>query len=343
MSAATLACFFRRLNEFLLARPWEQAEILWHGGEPLLMGAAFFDRARRYQETYCRETADRICHSMQSNLTLLTRNLLQSLGKLGVVSIGTSYEPFGNLRGLGKVRDAAAYKRRFLEAVDLLEAEQVAWGLIYVVTRHSLARPADLFTCLTNLAPPGGLRFNPLLPYGADLGHLRLTPEEFAHFLGAILREWWPRRGQARFVEPLAPWAQHLLPGQEPYLLCSEGGGCADTHLCVLPDGRASQCARAADWGLLDYGSILARSFADMFADPQREVVRRRQTVLPATECRGCRFWDRCHGGCPLEGWFAAGSFLAKGEWCRARTLFHETYLDPLLARPPAQGTPEES
>ena len=105
-----------------------------------------------------------------------------------------------------------------------------------------------------------------------------------------------------------------------------------------MPDGSASHCGRSADWGLLDYGSIHEKSFAQIFADPQRESLQRRNAVLPETECKGCRFWDICHGGCPLDAWFAAGSFLHKSGWCLAEQELIEKYVEPLVNGGPVIG-----
>ena len=114
-------------------------------------------------------------------------------------------------------------------------------------------------------------------------------------------------------------------------MTCTESGSCAGSHLNVGPDGSASHCGRAADWGLLDYGSIRDRSFSQIFSDSQREVLRRRVAVLPETECKDCRVWDFCHGGCPLDAWFAAGSFLHKSGWCLAQKELIERYIEPLV------------
>ena len=45
MTFKTLELFFRRVNEFLLERPQEEMEIIWHGGEPLILGPGYFERA----------------------------------------------------------------------------------------------------------------------------------------------------------------------------------------------------------------------------------------------------------------------------------------------------------
>lgn len=330
MTFKTLELFFRRVNEFLLERPQEELEIIWHGGEPLILGPGYFERALLYQEKHCSRTAARIEHTVQSNLTLLTREFLDPMRKLGITSIGSSYDPISNIRGLGANRDWRAYNRRFLDALCLLEEEGFDWGVVYVVTQQSLAQPREIFNFLTNLSPRRGLRFNPVLVYGGGLDHIRISPAEYAEFLGAIFPVWWEHRADFGHIEPFRSLVGRLV-GEGTSLTCTDSGACASTHLSVLPDGRASHCGRTADWGLLDYGSIHEKSFSQMFSDPQREVLRRRQAVLAETECQGCRVWDLCHGGCPVDGWFAAGSFLHKSGWCRAQKDLIEKYLEPLV------------
>lgn len=330
MTFETLELFFRRVNEFLLERPQEDLEVIWHGGEPLLLGPGYFERARRYQEKHCAQTASRIRHSIRSNLTLLSREFLEPLQKLGITSFVTSYDPVANIRGLGKKRDWLTYNQRFMEAICLLEEAGFDWRVIYVVTKLSLAKPLEIFNFLTNLSPKKRLSFNPILFYGPGMDHIKISPAEYVEFLGTIAPVWWRRRDDFGHIEPLSALAHNLLNDRK-LLMCMDSGACAHEYFGVLPDGRVSQCGRAADWGLLAYGSISEKSFSQVLADPQREILRRRNHVLPETECKGCRFWDICHGGCPLEGWFAGGSFLHKSGWCHAKQGLIEQYVEPLV------------
>jgi uncharacterized protein len=337
MTFKTLEVFFRRVNEYLLELPQEEMEIIWHGGEPLLLGPRYFEQALHFQEKHCAGTANRIEHSLQSNLTLLSREFLDPLKKLGITNLGSSYDPIGNIRGLGLKRDWRAYNRGFLDAICLLEEEGFNWGVIYVVTRQSLAQPLEIFNFLTNMSPRRGLRFNPVLVYGDGLDHLKISPAEYAEFLGTIFPVWWRHRADFGQIEPFSSLAENLVEGRKS-LTCTDSGACAYSHLNVMPDGSTSHCGRSADWGVLDYGSIHEKSFAQIFSDPQRESLQRRNAVLPETECKGCRFWDVCHGGCPLDAWFAAGSFLHKSGWCLAQQELLEKYVEPLVTGGPVIG-----
>ncbi|MEW6387084.1 MAG: radical SAM protein [Thermodesulfobacteriota bacterium] len=337
MPLETLELFFSRINEFLLERREEGMEVIWHGGEPLLLGPDYFYQALHFQEKHCPETKSRIRHSIQSNLTRFSRDFTEVMKKLGITSFGSSYDPILNLRGLGKKRDSQAYNRKFMEGIRLVEEEGFGWGIIYVVTKPALAKPREIFHFLANFSPRGAFMFNPVLLYDAKLDYLKVTPEEYTDFLGAIFPAWWQHREEYPQVEPFSSLAGNLLEGGTS-LMCCDSGSCARNHINVLPDGSLSLCGRAADWGLLQYGSIFDKSFAEALADPQREVLLERNQVLPDTECRGCRFWDICHGGCPLDAWSGSGSFLHKSEWCHAKRGFIEKYFEPTVNPGPAGG-----
>lgn len=332
MTFQNLELLFQRINEFLLEQPQEEMKIIWHGGEPLLLGPAYFERAAHYQEKHCSGTDGRIRHSLQSNLTLLTREFLKPLKRLGIRNIGSSYDPIGGIRGIGADRDWKTYNRRFLDAVCLLEGMGFNLGVIYVVTRQSLARPLELFNFLSNLAPRGELTFNPVQLHGPGLECLKISPAEYAEFLGTIFPVWWRRREDFGSIEPFFSLTQALI-GDRRYLVCGDSGSCASRYIAILPDGSVSHCGRSGDLGLLNYGSIQEKSFSQIFADPQRELLRQRQAVLPETECQGCRFWNLCHGGCPLDACFATGSFLKKSDWCRAKQNLLANCLEPLVRK----------
>lgn len=333
---ATLELFFSRVNEFLEERPEEQLEIVWHGGEPLLLGVDYFAQARHFQEKNCPHTSTRIRHSLQSNLTLFSREFTGVLQELGITSLGTSYEPIDNLRGLGSKRDSRLYNQRFMEAIGRVEDEGFSWGVIYVVNKLSLARPLELFQFFANLLPTGNFMFNPVLIRDRRLQHLTITPAEYADFLGRIFAAWWPQREELPQVEPFAGLIRNLQ-GNRQSLICCDSGACVNSHLSLLPDGSLSLCGRSGDWGRLSFGSIFDQSFSQVMASPQRDLLRQRQATLRATECQGCRFWPICHGGCPLEAWAATGSMLHKSDWCHAKQVLIEQYVEPAL-RPDAAG-----
>jgi uncharacterized protein len=344
MPTATLELLFVRINEYLRERDNETVELVWHGGEPLLLGEDYFAAALSFQDKHCAATRRRIRHAIQSNVTLFSPKFSDVFRKLGIASIGTSYDPVDGVRLMRKKRDAGEYNRQFMRGVRLLEQEGFRWGVICVVTKLSLAKPLDIFYFLTNLAPDGGVMFNPLT--GGDSDRLAITAEEYTEFMGAIFPVWWAGRERYRNVEPFRSLTRAIVAQNHPVFFCADSGNCANTHIGLDPEGRWSHCGRSADWALLDYGSIFDRTIADVFADPQRAELRRRNAILAKGECRGCKYWTICHGGCPLDGRRNTGSFLGKTIWCHSKREFIERYFLPISGvRPnfaPAEFAPEQ-
>lgn len=329
MSSVVLERLFERVDQFLTERPGEVVTLTWHGGEPLLMGPGFFADILACQQQKCRETAPRIVHRLQSNLTLFGERFVEPMKKLGIIGIGTSYETLPDLRGLGKTRDAEAYRERFLAAVRLLEVERFGWGLIYVVTRPALATPEAIYAELTRLKTDGNINFNVVNPGAEGVGDLAVSPRQFADFLGAVFALWWPERERYPHVEPFRSLTRTLVD-RVPHLYCKEAGTCAATHLAVEPDGSYSHCGRASDRRVLEYGSLFEHSFAEALADPRRTPLVERQATLRQGACRECRFWSLCHGGCPLDAWDATGEMADRSPWCEATKSFIEDFFEPI-------------
>ncbi|MGA2834869.1 MAG: radical SAM protein [Terracidiphilus sp.] len=324
-----LELFFTRVNDYLLAKSDDTMEIIWHGGEPLLLGTDYFAKALEFQQKQCEKTAHRIRHSVQTNLTLFRPEFVPVFKQLGVTSFGTSYDPFTDLRGIGATVDANLYRRKFMESVRLVEREGFSWGMIYVVTKLSLDRPLDIFWFLMNLNPTGSMMFNPVYLRDRSLSHLDITAEEFADFLGAIFPAWWKNRWRMPRVEPFRMMEENLRGSRS--MICCDSGVCAKTHFGIAPDGNFFQCGRAMDWGLLGLGSIKERSFVDVLEDPAKAKMLERTKLLGETECKGCRFWDVCHGGCPLDGWLKTGSLMSRSRMCVAKKIFLEKYFEPAV------------
>jgi serine-type anaerobic sulfatase-maturating enzyme len=329
MSLETLECVFRRIDEYLREHPGERVTFTWHGGEIGLLRADYFRHAREYQERHCPGTHDRIDHLVQSNLTLVTQELLDALRALGVEQIGSSFDPIPHIRGFGSRRDSDKYNRRFLAGVELLNANGMAWGVIYVVHRQSLAVPLDIFYFLTNLNVRTQPNFNPVYIYGEDPLHLAITGEEFADFLGAMFPVWWSRRDRFPEVKPFKGLVDNVR-NRGGDLVCERSGGCANEWVYIGPDGVTAQCGRGGDYGVAGTGNIRDRALRDILHDPKREPLVRRQWVLARTECAGCRFWGICHGGCPLDAYMTHRGYYRRAPTCDGLRIFMERYFEPI-------------
>ena len=330
MSQEVVATLLDRVAEYLRAKPDAIITWIWHGGEPLLLTKKFYRYVLHRLNERCADVRERIRFDMQSNLMLMDREWAGLLKEMGMTSIGTSYDPEPGIRGPGKSRRSDVYNKAFLRGLRIAEAEGLPAGIIYVVTKKSLARPLDIFHHLTNLRPNGAVKFNPVLLPEDRFQELRITPEEYATFLGTIFAEWWPNRHRYGPVDPFHPLVRMKVEKVPEPLVCVCSGRCARTHASIALDGRIAQCGRSEDWDELAYGNIKDCSLSEAFAHPQRGVLLERNTLLRTGECAACRFWDICHGGCPLDSFQAHGHYRNRSPWAEAQCQFLQKHFEPI-------------
>jgi len=77
--------------------------------------------------------------------------------------------------------------------------------------------------------------------------------------------------------------------------------------IAVLPDGSLGTCDRT-------YGLFITRRI-----DPPLYI---REKILRETECKGCKYWNVCHGGCPMEAPYA--DWRRKTRFCKAYKMLYE-------------------
>lgn len=329
MSLATLEVIFRRIDEYLVSNPSEEVDLVWHGGEPLLLGVDYFRKALEFQNTHCQKTFSRIRHAVQTNLTLMSQEFIDIFLQLGIRSIGTSFEPQPGVRGIGRQCDSEKYNREFFNGLELLQINNFSWGFIYVVTKCSLSNPLDVFHYLTNLSIGKGFSMMPVLLYGTNAPDLAITPLEYADFLGAIFPTWYRHRNRYPHVDPFSGLYNTII-NKRSTLSCADSGMCASSHIYIGPQGEVSQCGRSADWNIVWYDSIHDHTLSQIFSDPRKDVFNRRNKILAEGECAGCRFWWLCHGGCPLDSFPKHNDLLHKSEWCAAKKDFLVRYFEPV-------------
>lgn len=320
-----------RVNEYLLANPEEMVEILWHGGEPLLTGPSFLRTAMAFQQKYCAPTGSRIRYTIQSNLTLLTEEIVALLQEMGVHSVGTSFDPEPGIRGPEKEIDSNRYNRMFFRGLALLERSGLTFGINYVVTQKSLLKPLEIFYYLTNLSLAGTVFLNPVLILGGKGQDLAVSPREYLQFLGTIFPHWWKNRGRYPGVQPFAALTERIL-GRKMEPGCMDFGTCNSSfrHIELTPEGKALQSGYAGALEMPDYGNIQEIALAKILQNEKKEAFVKAVEELRNRGCMECRYWDLCHPGTLHPAPFADVILMYKTQWCETRIRFIEDVFEPV-------------
>ena len=142
MSLETLGAIFETLvSEQLVG---ESLSVTWHSGEPLVQPLAFFEEAFAKVRNVLRFVDLR--QSVQTNAVLVTPQHAELFLREGV-HVGVSIDGPAHLHDAAR-RDRAGHgtHARTLAGMRLLRDAGVELGAICVVTRASLAQPAELYS-----------------------------------------------------------------------------------------------------------------------------------------------------------------------------------------------------
>jgi uncharacterized protein len=327
MDYELLEVVFKRMNEFLIKHPDEKLEFLWHGGELCLLGADYFNKAREIQNKTCPETSDRIHHSIQSNLTLINQDIINAFKNMGINQVGTSYDMYSQIRGIGANRDTKKYNELFFTGLELLRENNMLGSVIYVVHKKALSAPIDIFYHLCNIFYDSSVQFNIIHIYGEDKHELKITDEEFAHFIGIIFQEWWKYKYTLPQMSSFRDY-YYVLADKQFHASCVKTGTCAYRWLYIDPLGKAKHCCEG-DFGHPGYGYIQKNTLEELYHHNFRNQILDRHYTLPQNECKGCRFWGVCHGGCAWNAKNYHNNFHTPNN-CKATKVFLEQYFEPV-------------
>jgi len=282
------------------ARECERLCLHWQGGEPLLMGRAYWERVLAHARERAARAGVALEQTMQTNL-LLWDDWVADLARENLGSrIGTSFEPHAGRRLPGDA-DGARFRRLWQEAHGRATDGGIEVGVLSLVTPEALDIGASEH--LTTLRDDHGVRaLRPTLPLATSDGRgLWIDPEGAGRFL-ADAHAWWVDQGRDEGVR-IRPFAflEALVAGRSPSEpgLCFFSPCCAENGFAVTPSGDVHLCDNVAtDPAWRPWGNAFESPLADLLEGPRwRETCRRVRDLL-TDECLGCRWLPVCRGGC---------------------------------------------
>ena len=267
--------------------------VVFHGGEPLLAGRAFYENALALLSA---RFGRRVRFSIQSNLWALTEDWLPLLSAYGV-HVSTS------LDGERRVTDAQrgeGYFSRTMRGVELLRKSGMPPSCIATVTRRSLPH---LRESIDFFADEGlGFTMRPAVASLTDKSERwRLSAAETRRMYETALAylSAHPEKARVRDIEAPVAGARRGYGG-----VCTLSG-CLGRYLAVGPDGTMYPCQRFCGSEAYALGSVY--DAPDAAALLSSAGYARLNALFSArqSDCGDCRHRPYCHGGC-LYGLAAA-------------------------------------
>ena len=271
--------------------------VVWHGGEPLLAGRAFYERAFAIQAELAPE-GWRWLNSFQTNGTLLDDRWADFIAEHRI-AVGLSLDGGPDTHdALRHDRRGRATHHRVLEALARLRARGVEPDVLCTVNATTAAEPLAVYRFLRDL----GVSWIQFIPVVARDRDGAVTPESvdpaaFGDFLNEIFDEW-VRHDVNRVV------VQGFLEG---LFVTANGRGtlCVTSETCgqvlaVEHDGSVYACDHFVD-PEHRLGSVTSDSLIDLASSPSQVAFGQAKRDALPTQCRQCPVLSFCRGGCPKD------------------------------------------
>jgi len=273
-----------------------------HGGECTLIPRGDFETILKKMYELQGQSA------IQTNGYTINNDLIR-LFKNYRTNVGVSIDGDGELNALRGFPDNPEKNRKYTDKVLAnilkMKKEGIHVGIITVLhkvnasTTDKLEKLLKFILFLRSNDIKGG-RLNLMWSNHPEAKQYQLTPEQASNawlFLYENLKQypdhhWQPFR---EFVDNLLGFAQSSCSLGKCDYFCTYG---AKT---ILPDGTLGNCDRTHQE---------EHAYTRASDKPTYE----RYEILKQTDCKGCRYWNVCFGGCPAEG--VDGDWRNKTRWC---------------------------
>jgi len=323
LSLVMLPLLTRRLLDHIENEHIEECEIYWQGGEVMIMGPAWFEKAGEIMDRAAAERGRRFVHYLQTNLIGYSPAWNGVIRGMFNGSLGTSMDYPNIHRKLFK-GGAAAYTELWSRRLREAKAAGIAVGVIAVLHKGSLeVGPERFYRYFTEELELSDFQVNTPFPGGPAKeveDGFQLDSKELAEFIVGLF-DIWMGEGYSSGVSvgPFDALIDHFT-GKQARLPCIWKENCSNQFISVDAKGTVAQC----DCWVTSYPEYF---FGNMFREPdltgmlktsraRREFVERPKRLVEDEDCLSCRYLSICHGGCPVRTYSALGTMMAKDPYC---------------------------
>ncbi len=298
------------IKQYIEANDVPLVTFTWHGGEPLIAGIDYYQRALKLQEQYRGDKE--IENTMQTNGLLVTDAWCEFWAKHHFL-IGISID------GPADIHDAYRQDKggrptfeRVMAAIELMKKHGVEFNTLSTINAKSAGRGAEVYAFMKELGsrymqflpvvehvlPIAGATRHPIVaPHTPNsvLADWSIDPKDFGQFMIDIFDVWVRKDVGDYYVQlfdaTLANWVG-AMPG-----LCAFTESCGDA-LVVEHNGDVYSCDHFV-YPEHKLGNIQEKTLRQFIkSDKQIRFGKNKRKTLP-TSCLSCFYYKICRGECP--------------------------------------------
>lgn len=264
ISTRVLDTFFKKVDEETRG----VIDLIWHGGEPLLPGPAF------YKDIFSREEKlknVKVKNYIQTNGVLLNEKILDMFLQ-NQMCIGISFDGPKEIHDMLRItpNNGGSYKS-VSKAMNMLNRKRVQFGVITTLTSYHVGNEKKLFeeykkySCSAKLNP-----FHPTGRGEKEREELEVSPNEIASFLKNMYDIWVGDKSRKEML--ISPYDDliRIIIGIKPKECVFYD--CKDDFLEMEPTGNFYPCGK--------FAGIEAYCLGNIFDDSITKMIKRKKQLF---------------------------------------------------------------
>ncbi|MDD2280409.1 MAG: anaerobic sulfatase maturase [Bacteroidales bacterium] len=288
-----------------------EVSFCWHGGEPLLAGIGFFQKAVEIQqEALAQENlkysgSKTIINTIQTNGTLINAEWCRFF-KQNNFLVGVSIDGPKDIHDAFRVNRAGeSMFDRTMSGISMLKEWGVEFNTLSTVNSASEGRGAVVYEFLKSIGANSheNPRFMQFLPVVAPDEVWGVSAEGYGQFMKDVFSEWWRCEDAGRVYVQLFDVALANYMGMQGGL-CQFNPVCGDVPVLEL-NGDIFTCDHFVNRPESDVdndfylGNLKKQNFEELVYSPKiANFGIEKRSRLPV-KCQRCDYLNLCFGGCP--------------------------------------------
>lgn len=289
--------------------------LLWHGGEPLLVGKAYLVEAMDYAVEKLNNY--KLQFAVQTNGTLIDKEWIEIFKRFDV-GVGISLDGYKEIHDVNrKDKSGKPTFDKIMANISLLQNNGINVGTLMVLNTTRDINIEKLWTLIKKYHL--NVKIHPVIPCGRAENN-RHEEQIYNNYINLLkkLYKLCINEAEILVIEPLNETINAIL-NLSPIRECSFNGTCGQNFICLYPDGAVGFCGRTNNDKNFVYGYLQEYRLINLYESAYADKVRDRQSFLRKNNCKDCTYWNLCYGGCGFEALNAYGTLNAKHPNCEAR------------------------
>jgi uncharacterized protein len=307
---------FARLYAEVLSGHFGYVTIVWHGGEPTLVGADYLEQVIALQAKY-KAGGVVVRNSIQTNTTAVTPRMIEVFKRYDI-GVGVSIDAPADIHSQMRVSwDGHSSLSKVMDQIALMRQYGLSFGAICVLHKNNYRRADEIYDFFKVLQM--SYHFNPFYRDEATPADvttdLSITPEQYAEAMLLTYDRYVSDPDHTIDVTDIKDIITSMMVGRSNN--CLYAGQCQD-FVGILPTGEMYLCDMfyREDQRV---GHIDTFTVGSMTRARPVEIIKTRPLQLTRSYCTGCEWWSICRGGCSSKAAAVYGNAMREDPFCRTR------------------------